>query len=212
MKIVVGNKIKELSKPEFDELRSKFKKVYIDLGTGDGRYVFKNASQNSKNLYVGVDPSQKQLAVYSKKAVKNKLKNSLFVIGSIEIYPEVLFGSANKMLIILPWGTLLQSIVNLDESALINIDKTLDSNGTLEIIFGYSQDAEPTEVKRLGLDKLDINYINSTIIPKFIELGYKIDSVEELTKEQLDKFETTWSKKLRFGQDRPIFHLELQKQ
>lgn len=211
MKTVVGNKTEEMSKTEFGELCSKFEKVVVDLGTGDGRYVFKSAQKNTGNLYVGIDPSQKQLAIYSKKAVKNKLENTLFVVGSIEVYPEELSGVANKVLIILPWGTLLQSIVNLDGQALENIGSTIKNGGQLEIIFGYSQDAEPTEVERLGLNKLDINYIYSTMIPKFTMLGYKIDCVEKLTKKQLDQFETTWSKKLRFGQDRPIFHLKLQK-
>lgn len=86
MKAVRGNNLETLSFP-LKQVLKDFESVNVDIGTGDGRYVYKKASENPRKYYIGVDPSQKQLSVYSKKAVKNKLNNCMFVIGSIEVIP-----------------------------------------------------------------------------------------------------------------------------
>ncbi|GAG22056.1 unnamed protein product, partial [marine sediment metagenome] len=38
-----------------------------------------------------------------------------------------------------------------------------------------------------------------------------LEKLETLSKEDLKNFESTWCKKLRFGKDRPLFHLLFQK-
>ena len=56
-------------------MNKKHNKTIIDLGTGDGRFVFKSAQANPNNLYIGIDPSEKQLQAYSKKINTNRLEN-----------------------------------------------------------------------------------------------------------------------------------------
>jgi tRNA G46 methylase TrmB len=35
--------------------------VIIDLGTGDGRFVYQSARQNPKKFYIGIDPNVRPL-------------------------------------------------------------------------------------------------------------------------------------------------------
>ncbi len=202
---VKGNKVYEISKNDLTTLVDRFSFVVIDIGTGDGRFVYKMAKKNSGVLFIGVDPSEKQLEVYSKEANKNRLENVLFVVGSVEMLPEELFNTANKIFINLPWGSLLEKIAKPTAEIAKSIKNLLKANGTIDIIFGYLDEAEPSETLRLSLPPITKEYIKQEIAPIF----HMKCQVSELTKEELKDLETTWAKKLSFGKDRPIFKLIL---
>ena len=58
MKIIKGNKTEEMSKQNFDLLKGGYQKVFIDLGTGDGRFVYKSALAEPNTLFIGIDPNE----------------------------------------------------------------------------------------------------------------------------------------------------------
>jgi len=208
MKIVLGNKLKEIHKKELKNILDKFGNVEIDLGTGNGRYVYKRAAADPKTLYVGVDPIEKQLRKYAKKSGRKKLENVLFVLGSAEVLPKELGGVANKVTIILPWGSLLENIVKFNPEIIISIKSLVKPKGTLLLVFGYNLLEEPSETERLGLKELSTNYIKTELIPEYESLGFELLDFRELTKEELKEIDTSWSKKLSFGKPRPIFYLK----
>lgn len=207
MRIVYGNKIKELMGQDFSEFVGKYPVVYMDLGTGDGRFVYKNALSNPTTLYIGIDPAEKQLEIYSKKSLKGKVDNVLFVVGSFELLPEELYGSSDRLSINLPWGTLLENIVKPTQTGVEKLLKLLKEQGTLEMILGYAPELEPTETKRLNLPQINLGFIKSEIVPSFEKYGFKCEDVTELEKSELKNIETTWAKKLNFGKDRKMFRL-----
>ena len=209
MKCVKGNKIIELDKTELDQLINAYEETVIDLGTGDGRFVYKNASANPKALFIGIDTLAVNMAEYSKKARKEKLYNALFVVGSLEILPTELNYAADRLFIILPWGTLLQTIVNVSEVGVKTIASLLKPEANLEIIFGYDQRLEPSEFKRLDLpSEINEDLIKDVIAPAFLNYGkLTLTSTETLAKTDLENFESSWSKKIAFGNERPIFKL-----
>ena len=211
MRLVIGNKQKEISEKEVKKITEGFKRVEIDLGTGDGRFVFKNAVISPETLFIGIDPSEKQLEIYSRKAVRNKLKNVLFVVGSVENLPSELFSSANRLYITLPWGTLLEKIVKPTKSKISELAGILKSNGEMEIILGYSPEFEPSETKRLDLPTIDDMLMTNSIVPVFKSCGFELIKLENINKEQLKDVETTWAKKLKFGKDRKIYRLVFKK-
>ena len=211
MKLVIGNKQKEISKSEFKKIADGFSHVEIDLGTGDGRFVFKNALLSPETLFIGIDPSEKQLEIYSKKSVRNKLKNVLFVVGSVENLPPELFSIANRIYIILPWGTLLEKIVKPTKNKVCELAGMLKSHGEIEITLGYSPEFEPSETKRLDLPEIDDELINNSIVPILKNCGFELKKLENIKKDQLKDTETTWAKKLKFGKDRQIYRIVFQK-
>lgn len=188
----------------------KYDKTIIDLGTGDGRFVFKSALANPNNLYIGVDPSEKQLQIYSKKINKHKLINAKLLIGSIENPPKELKQMADVLYIFLPWGTLLQHIVNPTKESVKKIAYFLKKTATIEILLGYNLETEPGESLRLGLPELNKSYLLNVIIKEFEQNGFKLISLEKIEKTQLSSIETTWGKKLSFGKDRPLFLIKLE--
>lgn len=210
MIVVTGDKKNEISKETFRNVCGKYEKVILDLGTGDGRFVFKNAIKNKSTLYIGLDPAEKQIQIYSKKSNRRRLKNVLYVIGSLENLPEELYSTVDKIFINLPWGTLLEKIVKSNETYTNELFKILKRNGEIEIIFGYVPELEPSETERLGLPVIE----NESDVLKAFSTFKKIFEVIEmkrLLKEDLDKIETTWAKKLKFGKDRFIYKIVLRK-
>ncbi|HOM78363.1 MAG TPA: methyltransferase domain-containing protein [bacterium] len=212
MQIVLGNKQKEICEADFGELikNSKAKKIEIDLGTGDGRFVYKNAQKNRDTFYIGIDPIEKQLQKYSKKVIRKKLTNALFVISSVECLPKELENTANTVNIFLPWGSLLNYVANCNKDVIKNVKNLLFSNGEINILFGYAHQTEPTETERLDLEKLNESYIKEILIPNYEKLSLVCKKMEEISMEKLKKFETSWSKKLSFGKERPMFFLKFQ--
>ena len=211
MKVVVGNKLEEMDKQALDYALSGYTKVVIDLGTGDGRFVYGSAKQNRRTFFIGIDLLQKQMAVYANKCLREKIPNALFAIGSVENLPQELANTADEVHIILPWGTLMQKIVQPKTEVVKRLGSILKVGGRLEILFGYHPDFEPSEAQRLNLAELDESYIRNTVLPTFEDGGFEVIRTLQLDKNALGNVQTTWSKKLAFGKKRPIYRFELTK-
>jgi tRNA G46 methylase TrmB len=48
--------------------------VVIDIGTGDGRFVYQSARQNPKKFYIGIDPNVRPLEKISEKIYRKPSK------------------------------------------------------------------------------------------------------------------------------------------
>lgn len=55
MLILKGTKTVDLSKDELTEIIGQFDRVHIDLGTGDGRNIYKLAINDQNTFYIGID-------------------------------------------------------------------------------------------------------------------------------------------------------------
>ncbi|OGC78210.1 hypothetical protein A2619_02605 [candidate division WWE3 bacterium RIFOXYD1_FULL_39_9] len=208
MKLVKGNKTLDIDESELDKIIAGFKRTEIDLGTGDGKFVYKSAQRNPEILYIGIDPSEKQLEIYAKRTARKRLKNALFVLGSAEILPNELTGKADKLNIILPWGSLLQLVAKPTQDELKKIKGLLKPHSELIIVFGYSPELEPSEAKRLDLPEITERYIKADVLPEFIKCGFEITKLEKLQSHQLEEFDSTWSKKIRLTSSRPLFIMQ----
>jgi len=207
MRQVIGNKQKEINMGEIKNLISNYPTVELDLGTGDGRFVYKKALINSDVFYIGTDSSEKQIQIYSRKAVRKKLTNILFAVGSIENLPKELESIGDKIYINLPWGTLLEFVVKPTKEGVIKLSKLLKDKGKIEITFGYAPEFEPSETERLRLPLIGDGLIEESIIPIFESCGFKSEGYSKLSKEELKDIETTWAKKLKFRKDRDIYKM-----
>lgn len=209
---VKGNSAETINRNDLEKMMSVFDKTIVDLGTGDGRFVYKNAKNNPQHLYIGIDPSEKLLQEYSKKSNKDRLKNTLFIRASVEMIPGELKAVADELYINFPWGSLLGGIVNTKKRVIRNIVFMLSEQSKLTIVFGYSPNAEPSETDRLNLEKINRDAIKMEVVPELEKRGLELVKLEELEKEELGNIESTWGKKLEFGQDRPVFRLVLKKE
>jgi len=211
MKSVKGNKTVDISVENLKEVAAEYTSVHVDLGTGDGRFVYEAALKNQSTLFIGVDPVEKQLREYSVKSVRKKLSNVLFLASSLENLPINLTEIADKVSVILPWGTLLGQMVNPSPEGVVKLTGLLKTGGELEIVLGYSPELEPSESDRLDLPNLSQEYVENVVVKAFETLsgGMELNTLELFPKEKLTDIGSNWAKKLAFGRPRQIYRLKL---
>jgi 16S rRNA (adenine(1408)-N(1))-methyltransferase len=205
IKTVVGKKTLPIYLKEFLQQTEHFDKRIIDLGTGDGRFIFTNAQRTPQILFIGVDTLANLMEEYSYKADKKNLGNAVFVLGSADKFIEGVSKYADFIYVNLPWGSLLKFVIDADEVFLANIYRLLKSKGKLIINLGYTQEVEQKEIDKLQLPPLSEIYIQNTLAKKYEVYGFKLISLKELKKEEISEIGTTWAKRLKYGKDRPVF-------
>ena len=205
MFVVKGRKTEEISAAEFTLLANNFKKVVIDLGTGDGKFAVKNALKNTEELWIGVDPSETGLRIGSREIQRKKITNALLVVGSVEQLPDEFNGVADEVYVNFPWGSLLETFAKPVKENLSEIYGILKVGGLINVIFGYSKVSEPSEVERLLLPDLSKEYINNFLKPEYAKIGLDINQFGRLDEfDNPDKIaETSWKKRLKNPPEKP---------
>jgi 16S rRNA (adenine(1408)-N(1))-methyltransferase len=183
----------------------------IDIGTGDGLYVYQSARSNPRKFYIGVDASPRPLEKVSekihRKPAKGGLPNALFVQAAVEDLPSEQDGVADEVHIHFPWGSLLRAAATGDRLVLQNLRRICSPGALLEVIFGLDPDRDRTEIIRLGLESLSVAYIDSTLTAKYREAGFEVLERGELPSSAWPQLQTSWAKRLQGNSGRSVFCL-----
>jgi 16S rRNA (adenine(1408)-N(1))-methyltransferase len=188
--------------------------VIVDIGTGDGRFVYQSARANPSKFYIGIDANAKPLEKISMKATrkpaKGGLPNVLFVQAAAENLPEELNETADEIHIHFPWGSLLRAVVSGDEIVLKSLRRICAPECLIEIVIGIDEERDRSEIERLELPKLSSDYLENVLIPKYKTAGFKILENRILSSSDWSKLETSWARKLQGGGNRQVTYLTLQ--
>jgi len=188
--------------------------VVVDIGTGDGRFVYRSAEKNPNKFYIGIDANAAPLEKISMKATrkpsKGGLPNVLFVQAAIENLPDELNETADEIHIHFPWGSLLRAVVTGDETVLAALRRICAPEASLEIIIGIDEMRDRTEIERLGLPKLSDEYLQKTLIPKYVAADFEMLESGVLNPEEWSRLETSWARKLQSNDNRKCVYLILQ--
>lgn len=187
--------------------------VVMDIGTGDGRFVYQSAKQNPNKFYIGIDANAKPLEKISmkatRKAAKGGLPNVLFVQAAIEKLPEELNAAADEIHIHFPWGSLLRAVASGDESVIKSLRRVCVPECLVEIIIGIDEERDKFEIERLGLSQLSSDYLENILIPRYEAEGFKVLGNGILNSSEWSKLETSWARKLQGGSNRKVIYLIL---
>jgi len=185
--------------------------IVVDLGTGDGRFVYQSARQNPQRFYLGIDASANLLAKISekihRKPAKGGLKNALFIQAAVEALPEELDGVADEVHIHFPWGSLLMGVATGDETILKSIRRICAPDAVLEVIIGVDQERDCSELKRLGVSDLTVNFIESDLAGRYQECGFQIMETGSFAAGNWPNICTSWAQRLRTNDKRSIVYL-----
>lgn len=188
--------------------------VVVDIGTGDGRFVYRSAQSNPRKFYIGIDanaaPLEKISMKATRKAAKGGLPNVLFVQAAIENLPDELNAAADEIHIHFPWGSLLRTVALGDEDALRSLRRISAPEGILEIIIGIDEERDRTEIERLDLPPLSDEYLQETLLPKYEKAGFEILEGGVLSPSEWSRLETSWARKLQSGSNRKVFYMVFQ--
>ncbi len=183
----------------------------IDIGTGDGLYVYQSARRNPQKLYIGVDanarPLEKISAKIYRKVSKGGLPNALFVQAAIEDLPPELNGIADEVHVHFPWGSLLRAVAVGDIASLQTLRHVCAPGAMLVVIIGLDPRRDRAAVLRLGLSPFSVAYIDSTLTPRYRKGGFEVVERGVLPPAEWPKLETSWARRLRGNGSRAVFYI-----
>jgi 16S rRNA (adenine(1408)-N(1))-methyltransferase len=176
--------------------------VIIDIGTGDGRFVYQSARRNPNKFYIGIDPNTPPLEKISekihRKTVKGGAPNVLFIQSAVEDLPEELNGVANEVHVHFPWGSLLRAVATGDVDVMRNLRRVCAEGALLEVVIGIDPIRDKTEIERLGIKP---EFIDDELVENYKAAGFEI--VEQRTLASSQSVDTSWSKRLQ----RPVTYI-----
>lgn len=199
-----------IRRPSTNSLDPTGEGVIIDIGTGDGRYVYQSARQNPNKFYIGIDPNPRPLEKISEKIHRKPAKggapNVLFIQAAVEDLPPELDSVADQLHVHFPWGSLLRTMATGDVAVLSNLRRICSPGALLEVVFGLDPVRDQSEMERLGITPLSPEFIDKQLIPNYAAAGFRTIERGIFSASEWPEFNTSWAKRLQ-GNKRPIAYL-----
>jgi 16S rRNA (adenine(1408)-N(1))-methyltransferase len=203
MDIIHGKEIVPLDPAAFQQRIAPYAHVALDLGTGDGRYVYRQAQAHPDTFWIGVDATRENLAEYSaklgKKPSRGGLPNAFYVLASAEALPPELDGVADQISVNFPWGSLMAGLIRGDPELLASIARVARPGATLDIYLNTAVFAEPIPLDVLGLPEVTLDYVAQELTPRYAATGIRITTARLVGKEGMASIPSLWARRLAFG-------------
>ena len=200
-----------INTPSTNSLDHTGEGVIIDIGTGDGRYVYQSARRHPNKFYIGIDPNTRPLEKISEKIHRKPAKggapNVLFIQSAIEDLPDELNGVADEVHVHFPWGSLLRAVAMGDVGLLQNLRRICAAEALLEVVIGIDPVRDKSELERLGVQPLTLEVVDTVLGRHYAAAGFEIIERGIIAAAEWPKFETSWAKRLQGNEQRPITYL-----
>ena len=169
------------------------------MGTGDGRAVLALARREPNALVLGVDASAAAMAESSRRAAgssrKGGLPNERFILAAAEAMPSILRGTAARVTVTLPWGSLLRGCVGADDVVAEGVASLVAPGGALDLLLA------PSMRDHLAGVPVEPNAIAHAVTGAYAERGLAIDVARPATPAELAASNSSWARRL--GSQRP---------
>jgi len=185
--------------------------IVVDIGTGDGLFVYQSARQNPNKFYIGIDANVRPLEKISEKIHRKPAKggapNVLFIQSAVEDLPAELEAVADEVHIHFPWASLLKAVASGDVDVLAKLRRICAADALLEVVVGLDPSRDQTEISRLGLESFSIELIDRELVQRYRAAGFEIEERGSLLAGDWPEFKTSWAKRLKGSDARPIVYL-----
>ena len=212
MDTIRGKEIVPLDAAAFRHGLAPYGRVALDLGTGDGRYVYRQAQVHPDTFYIGVDATRENLDEYSakigKKPSRGGLPNVLYVLAAAEALPPELDGLADVITINFPWGSLMSGLIRGDARLLGSIARAARRGAALDIYLNTAVFQDPIPLDVQGLPELTLDYISQELWPRYRAAGILIGDTELVGKEGMAAIPSLWARRLAFGKAPQTVHIQ----
>jgi 16S rRNA (adenine(1408)-N(1))-methyltransferase len=174
--------------------------VVLDIGTGDGAFVYRSAREDPRRFYIGVDATPSALrkvsAVAHRKPDKGGAPNALFVQAAVEALPNELDGVADEVHIHFPWGSLLRAVLTGDEQALQGLCRVCAPGAWLEVVWALDSERDAAELARLGVSS---GLPDASVLERYEQGGFRVTERGQLDAPTWPHLKTSWAKRLQGG-------------
>jgi len=185
--------------------------IIVDVGTGDGRFVYQSARKNPDRFYIGIDASPAALAKISEKIHRKPAKggapNALFIQAAVEDLPSELDGIADEVHVHFPWGSLLRAVAVGDETVLKGLRRICNVAAYLEVVIGIDRERDYSEIERLGIPELSTEYVEKELSARYRIAGFTVTESGVIAATEWPHIETSWAQKLKGAKSRELFYI-----
>ena len=186
MEILRNKKSLQLHSEEFAILRAPYGDVFIDIGTGDGRYALHLAHANPADFIIGIDTCRENLRTASRTAPANVL----FVIADARVPPPELSGLARRLTVNFPWGSLLTGLLTRESAVLTGLAAIAAPNAVVDVRVNGDALVQAGGALEDGAARL---------LSALRAHGFRVDHLEEMNADALRRCSTTWARRLAHG-------------
>ncbi len=185
--------------------------MVIDIGTGDGGFVYQSARQFPEKFFIGIDANPSVLVKLSEKIHRKPAQggaaNALFVHAAAEALPPELNGVAEEVYVHFPWGSLLRAVATGDEAVLCNLRRICAPQARLRIFMSLDAERDRSEIERLGLPPISPEFLNSVLRSRYDNAGFEMVEVETRVGIAWTELRTSWAKRLRDNKQRSLIYI-----
>jgi 16S rRNA (adenine(1408)-N(1))-methyltransferase len=165
------------------------------------------ARATAERLFVGIDANAAGLRDLSSRAARARLPNLIYVRAAVENLPVELAGAADRITVVLPWGSLLAAVARPSVALLTAVRALCRPGAGLTVVLSLAT-RDRAEALRLDLPSLDEAHVRGTLAAGYAAAGFTVDAVRPLDAGQLARWPSTWARRLAHGRPRCVFQLE----
>ena len=189
----------------------QYRRVHIDLGTGDGRAALAAAAEDPATLVLAIDADARSMADASRRAAAKPSRgghsNVLFLAEGAERLPDAFDGLAGVVTILFPWGSLLRGALGIDSRVATSIARLVAPGGNLSIVLSVVERDRAAVGAERPFGPSDVDAMADAFAP----LGLDLRDACRLTSDQIRATSSTWARRLRTDDARPVYRVELRR-
>ncbi len=205
--VVRGKQIVQIEGEALRRAASRADRVIVDLGTGDGRWIYGLARGHPTWLCIGIDANARQMRGISfragRKPARGGTGNTWYLYRGVEDLPGPLGRLADEIHIQFPWGSLLKTVIQPDPVVLARIARIGRPRGTVTVQINAGILDDPRVIARLGLPR------GLRDAPGRLSEGYAAAGIQLIgTSVSRGGAHTSWKGRLSGSHPRPVLLLK----
>jgi len=141
-----------------------------------------------------------------RKASRGGLPNLICIAEPLQALATELAAAADRVTVILPWGSLLRVVTAPELVSLRHIAHLCLPDASVEIVLSYDEQRDAQQGILLPAGGFDEEHI-ATLTRLYQQAGLQIAAADRLSPKELADYQTTWAKRLAFGRPRKLWRL-----
>jgi 16S rRNA (adenine(1408)-N(1))-methyltransferase len=180
------------------------------VGSGDGRGPYRWARNAPGWLFLAADANPDALLETASRAARKPerggVSNLLCIAEPADVLAAELAGIADRLTVILPWGSLLRAVALPEIESLRRLQRLCAPGAGIEIVFSYDEKRDAGDHGPLGHAHMSESRVRE-LLPLYESVGFQRLSASPISGHELQAYDTTWAKRLAFGRPRQVWRI-----
>ncbi len=183
-------------------------RVVIDIGTGDGLFVYRSALRETDRFFIGVEPDVRSLEKTSVKTYRDTKEsaNALFVRATVDDLPQEFTAIASEARIHFPWGRLLKAVGSGEAGVLNGLRRVCEPEAKLLAVLSVDPERDYAELKRLSMPPMTAAHFDE-LKELYRAAGFEMRWETKPASSIPSTIETSWAGRLKHSKSRRLILL-----